>query len=36
MEIRKIITVTEEIFREAGQEANEPLKKVSVAAVVKK
>lgn len=35
MEIRKIITATEEIFSEAGQLSNEPLKKVSVAAVVK-
>lgn len=35
MEVRKIATFVEEIFSEAGQPADPPLRKVAVAAVVK-
>jgi len=35
MELRKIVTFTEDIFSEAGQPADPPLRKVSVVAVVK-
>lgn len=35
MDIRKIFTFVEETLAEAGREANEPLRKVAVAAVVK-
>ena len=33
MEIRKIVTATEEVYREAGREADLPLRKVAVTAV---
>jgi hypothetical protein len=35
VEVRKIVTFTEEIFAEAGQTAKPPLRKVAVVAVVK-
>jgi len=35
LEVRKIVTFTEEIFAEAGKPAEPPLRKVAVAAVVK-
>jgi Amino acid synthesis len=35
MEVRKIVMFTEDIFSEAGRAADPPLRKVSVAAVVK-
>ena len=35
MHVRKLFTAIEESFSEMGREANEPLKKVAVVAVVK-
>lgn len=35
MEIRKIVTIVEEVLSEAGRKGDPPLKKVAVAAVVK-